>query len=449
VLVREQLADESAIDQARFSEPTRALVMRAYSPRQVEGQTGIAAERIEGLARELVAVRPSVAVVDEETKDRGAVAAALLLDALLSSVDAPGGVLLPDEEPAGWLAPKLDAVAEAGGRAPAIDGRPAEQRDVEASRILAVPGAITSGKPYPAEVLLLHYSNPIFSKPEGGRWANAIAKVPFVVSFSPIVDESVDFADLVLPDPTYFERWDVWPAGQGVLSLQQPVVASQASSMQTGEVVLRLAASLGGTVAKSLPWKSYRDAVVARLDGLSGGGAEALLDELASNGTYQLARESPESKKEKAASAILDVAPAAVEPVPAIPADPAELALVPFRDRGYAEGGFRQFPWLAELAQTDGSPWTGYVEMAPEDARRLAIADGEMVAVTSPVARVELRARIQTGIMPGVLGLPLGGWGQTVEKLEQMPSRLLTGLADPSTGQWLAWGTTARVEKIG
>jgi hypothetical protein len=29
------------------------------------------------------------------------------------------------------------------------------------------------------------------------------------------------------------------------------------------------------------------------------------------------------------------------------------------------------------------------------------------------------------------------------------PSRLLAGLADPASGQWLAWATRAQVERIG
>jgi hypothetical protein len=61
---------------------------------------------------------------------------------------------------------------------------------------------------------------------------------------------------------------------------------------------------------------------------------------------------------------------------------------------------------------------------------------------------VELRARIHAQLRPGVLGLPLGGWGRVVGDGEGTPARLLAGLADPSTGQWLAWGTRAKVGKI-
>jgi ferredoxin-nitrate reductase len=269
-----------------------------------------------------------------------------------------------------------------------------------------------------------------------------------VVSFSPIADESVRFADLVLPDQTYLERWDVLATGQGVLSLQQPAVAPLGNSMPTGEILVRLARALGGTTLTSFPWTSYRAAVLARLDAWSPRGSEALLDELGRKGTCEVAEW--RSGEGKGSSIIADLAPALVKPGLPSGASPAQFPFVlcPFRDRGYAEGGFRQFPWLAELPRAPGNPWVGYMEVAPEDARRLGIEDGDWVAVTSPVAQVELRARIHAGIRPGTLGLPLGGWGRAVGDADGMPSRLLAGLADSTTGQWLAWVTRARVERI-
>jgi anaerobic selenocysteine-containing dehydrogenase len=148
---------------------------------------------------------------------------------------------------------------------------------------------------------------------------------------------------------------------------------------------------------------------------------------------------------------MLHLSPALLRSTSPTGAAPADLPFVlwPFRDQRYGEGGFRQLPYLAELPSASGNPWEGGLEIAPDDARGLGIEEGDWVKVTSPVGRVELRARIHPGIRPKVLGLPLGGWGRRVGEVDQMPSRLLAGLADPATGQWIAWGTFARVEKIG
>jgi len=441
VLFRDHLSDESVIEKARGVGELRAAVMASYSPAQVAALVGVTAARLETLAGELVASRPSIVVVDEESKDATATGAAVVLNALLSGLGVPGGMLLDPDEPAVFS--PADERQPAALEARALDGR----ARAEDSRILAIPDAILADKPYPVEVMLLHYSNPAFSKPSGKQWARAIAKVPFVASFSPILDESVAWADLVLPDQTYLERWDlVAPArGTGVVSLRQPVVAPLTNGMQTGEVILRLAAALGGKVAAALPWKTYREAAVAHLEALSDQ-TEDVFDHLDEKGVCKLARKDAVD----AMDGLTDVRPAIPATAAATVGDPVQFPFVlcPFRDRGYAEGGFRQFPWLAELPGATGDPWPGYVEIAPQDARKIPVEDGAWVAVSSSAGRVELRARIHPHIRPGVLGLRLGGWGRWVGDLDGVPARLLGALAD-SSGHWLAWGTRAKIERLG
>ena len=202
----------------------------------VESRTGIPASKIGEIAREMVAARPTVVVVDEGMCDCATVAAAIAVNALLSSLDAPGGMLLDQGITlADFGEVARDDTARAGLRAPAIDGRDPAQRDFGTSRILALPQAFLSGKPYAAKALLLSYSNPAYSKPDGKRWMEAMDKVPFIASFSPILDESVLVADLVLPDCTFFERWDIVAPGRAshVLSLRQPVVRPLVDSQQT------------------------------------------------------------------------------------------------------------------------------------------------------------------------------------------------------------------------
>jgi anaerobic selenocysteine-containing dehydrogenase len=421
--------------------------MASYSPAQVAGLAGVSATRIESLARELVASHPAVVVVDEETKDSTATGAALVLQAVLSSLGRPGGMLLDAEEPGFALASeRAPALAGPGLQMPAVDAPIDGRATGEASRILAVPEAILSGKPYPVEVLLLHYSNPAFSKPDGKRWAEAIAKVPFVVSFSPILDESAQWADLLLPDQTFLERWDVVAPARatGVVSLRQPVVRPLTQAMQTGEVLLRLAAALGGTVAASLPWKTHHDAVVAGMEA-RGAETEDVLERLADKGVCKMADE-----RAAIAVALLDVTPALPGKATTPAGDPLQFPFVlcPFRDRGHGEGGFREFPWLAELPGPAADPGSGYVEIAGEDARKLAVEDGEWVAVTSPAGRVELRTRIHPHIKAGVLGLRLGGWGRVVGNSDGTPTRLLIGATD-AAGHWQAFATRAKVEKLG
>jgi len=97
-------------------------------------------------------------------------------------------------------------------------------------------------------LLLVHSANPAYDLPKEAGFAEAIQKVPFVVSFAPLVDETAAWADLILPDRTYLEGWgyDVvapdfgWPA----VSSQQPVVVPVFDARSTADIVLAVAQSL-------------------------------------------------------------------------------------------------------------------------------------------------------------------------------------------------------------
>ena len=473
VLLREQLGDESVLEWASGFGPwadesgnpqpgMRAQVMAEFAPDKVEARTGIPASKIGDVAREMVVERPSVVVVDEGMCDHATMAAAIVVNALLSSLDVPGGMLLDSGIALADLGQvACDDTARAGLRAPSIDGRDPSQRDFGASRILALPQAFLSGKPYPAKVLLLSYSNPAYSKPEGKRWIEAMAQIPFVASFSPILDESVLGADLVLPDHTFFERWDVVAPSRGprVLSIRQPVVRPLADSMQTGEVILRLAHAMKASIARAFPFADYRQAVMARLASVEGG-ADAALNELEAKGVWcpSGARNGPAGADDNS------VRPGEARPRPllfdvresaSLPPAPAAgdvvrfpFVLVPFRGPGYAEGGMRQLAWLRELPLCAGDPWPERIEIALDDARGLGVEDGDRVIVESPLARVELRAQVRAGIKPGVLGLPMGAGPGPARDAAPGASRLLASLVDETSGHWFACATRAQVRKV-
>ena len=55
---------------------------------------------------------------------------------------------------------------------------------------------VISGKPYKPKVLFLYYTNPLFSNPNPDLFSKAFAEIPLIVSFSPYMDDTTQFADL-------------------------------------------------------------------------------------------------------------------------------------------------------------------------------------------------------------------------------------------------------------
>lgn len=125
-----------------------------------------------------------------------------------------------------------------------------------------MPERILGGKPYPINALLLFATNPLANHPAKEAFAEALKRVPFVVSFSPILDESSMMADLILPDHTYLERWQddqvTHLAGFTCFSVARPAATPLYQTRNTADVVLQLAKGLGGSVAEGTGFPRLR-----------------------------------------------------------------------------------------------------------------------------------------------------------------------------------------------
>ena len=73
------------------------------------------------------------------------------------------------------------------------------------------------------------------------------------------------------------------------------------------------------------------------------------------------------------------------------------------------DGQVANSPWLQEIAGLHiKEMWGNWVEINPETARELGIADEDLVWVESPRGRIQAKARLYPGAMPGVVNMPLG-----------------------------------------
>src|SRR3989337_1588527 len=94
------------------------------------------------------------------------------------------------------------------------------------------------------DLVMFHNTNPIFDLPPASGIAEAVARVPAVISFSSFVDEIAAQSDLILPDQTYLESWGYQVPAPGadrpVVTGQQPVVRPLYDTRSTGDVLIAL-----------------------------------------------------------------------------------------------------------------------------------------------------------------------------------------------------------------
>ncbi|RME37956.1 MAG: twin-arginine translocation signal domain-containing protein [Planctomycetota bacterium] len=94
--------------------------------------------------------------------------------------------------------------------------------------------SIEDGYPYPIGALILYWNDIAYSAPAGKATVERVlkdeSKIPLIVSIDIEMGETAAFADYILPDTTYLERWSTPHVGSAILTkasgVRQPVVGS-------------------------------------------------------------------------------------------------------------------------------------------------------------------------------------------------------------------------------
>lgn len=314
------------------------------------------------------------------------------------------------------------------------------------------------------DLLLLHSANPLYELPAAAGFFEAIARVPFVVSFSPVVDETAVWADLILPDHTYLESWGYQVPSPGadrpVVSSQQPVVSPLYDTLATSDVLLGLAARLGGKLAAALSWRdeaSYLEETVSELHGSSLGAYSARTP----SGFWALWRQYGGWWSEKQIRREPELTDIVQKPLliaePHFEGDPQDYPfhLYPYSSITLSDGRGANLPWLQETPDPMTTvQWGMWVEINPETAEGLGISDNDVVQVESPHGSMEASVVIYPGIRPDIVAIPVGQGHQDYGRFAQAvigsnPMALVAPVTDPDTGA-LAWGATrVRLKPIG
>lgn len=290
VIVREELFDKKFVEERTFGfldwtakDGTkhigfRRLVLRDYPPEKVEEITGIPAEDIIRIAREFASKKPHAIAAGargSSMQPHGALArhAIHALNALVGSLDVKGGILKQIDPPfSPYPAIVKDKLAQSSLEKERLDYAGTARYPLAGKVYQDIPERILQGNPYPVNALLCYYTNPFFSSPDISRWYQAIEKVPFLVTFSPFMDETSAHADIILPDDTYLERWQddvIYPSvGFPVWGLRQPVVNRLYDTQNSGDVLIKIARGIGESMANSFPWNGFLELIQSRARGV-------------------------------------------------------------------------------------------------------------------------------------------------------------------------------------
>lgn len=462
VLLRDERFDRAAVEARTTGIELLRERVAELTPARVEAITGAPAEAVVRIARELEeSLAGAFGFVDERSLSYSnsweTALSVLDLNALLGAVGRPSaGLMVEPRAPyADWPALELDEVARAGLARPRLDRAGTPDFPLARSIHETLPEAITQSPP---EVVLLHYANPVYARPSPTRWRDALRKVPFVVSFSPFRDESVEeVAHLVLPDHTFFERWDdAVPApstGRAVAPVRHPVVEPLHDTRATGDVILELSRKLGDPVARAMPWRTYRGAVEERLVGLHAAQRGNIVQATERLFLGKLYEEGFWADLETAGPELrytFQVAHA--EPEWFGEAGEYPLRLLVYRPLGYAEGSGANQPWLRFLrSRPDSTYWSTPCTMHPDMAPD-GVHDGDEIEIRSEWGTVVAPARLDESMRKGYVAIPEGGghtaFGRWAQGFGANPLHLVRPGPARRTGAGVLCNTRVRIRAV-
>jgi anaerobic selenocysteine-containing dehydrogenase/Fe-S-cluster-containing dehydrogenase component len=264
------------------------------------------------------------------------------------------------------------------------------------AEVAALTQAMAGGE---IDLLLLGPNvNPAFTLPGGLGFREAAARVGTVVSFSNLPNETTALAHLVLPDTHWLESWGDHAPREGVIGLMQPTMGPIRDARQWGTTMIEVGrAVLASEEGRGpLPWPNFRAAVRAQWEPRVGPNWAAALQQ---GGVW---RDVPAAAV-TARAVTVDAAPAALE------GDADGFALLAFPSLRFYDGRSAGAAWLQEMPDTmTQAVWDAWVEVPEAAARRLGIARGDVVRVSSPHGAIELPAYPSASIDPGSVAIPIG-----------------------------------------
>ena len=452
-LIETQGYDREFVEHYTVGFTELAEYAKAFSPERVEEQTGVAAAVVRELARTIAAAAPRVAVYvgnGPEHHENGInnIRAVACLDAILGALDREGGnrlvegfkanhLTLYDEIPLEHLGPI------GADRFPVLYGFRQE------CHTMTGINTILSGEPYPIRAMILTAANPALTNPNTLKVREALGSLDLFVVRDLFMTPTAELADYVLPAASFLERVELHTHAKYQRITMTRKILKFPDVQDEYQFWHDLAHRL--SIGEYFPWEDETELTRWILEptdiSLERAAAHPEGIEYTPIRYRKWEKEpfnTPSGKVEFSSQYLKDLGypalpeykpPAYLEsPDPEYPF----VLITGARKLIYYHSRFRN---IKRFRTAIPGP---EVELHPEDAAALGVADGDSIRITSRIGSVEVPAKIKSAveILPGTLQMT-HGWKEANVNLLTHDDRF-----DPISGFPLMKAVEVRVEKV-
>jgi anaerobic selenocysteine-containing dehydrogenase len=238
------------------------------------------------------------------------------------------------------------------------------------------------------DMLIVHQTNPVYSLPLLGR---GIEQAGHIVFLGPMMNETAQLADWVLPVHSPLESWGDYEPWTGIHCLMQPTMGPLHETRHSGDIFLALANARGAPLQRAgQQVETFYDWLVQRWRQLQSQIAfdtsfDAFWEKaLQAGGTVtEVNTQSPPSLRTENIT---------LEP-PAEPVKDLQLWLWP--SILWYDGHLSNRGWLQEVPDRMSTiAWQSWVDIAPAQARQMQVRDGDILEVSGNTGRIQAPARV-------------------------------------------------------
>ncbi|MFH1982652.1 MAG: molybdopterin-dependent oxidoreductase [Pseudomonadota bacterium] len=388
--------------------------IKPYTPEWAEGETGVPAAEIVDFVREVAKAAPAVIFhfgyrgahhAYEVYLRRGI----MILNTLMGSVEHKGGFFFK----------KGPGVAGGKAARKLVDQKLPKPADIRFDKVgtpdfpLPDPAhgvaqilapAILNEDPYPIKALIINRFDPMKSIPNTNQFKEALEKLDLVVAIDVNFSDLAWYADVVLPESTYFERTDCLQQANGLkpqMFLRRQAVSPRYDTREAAVIMKQIAERLGH--GEFFPYETMDDLVRWQLEGTgftledfdAKGFVAYCKDPIFCDRADGLPLKTPSGKIEFVSSLLESAGQPSFLPYTPVPAPTkGAFRLTVGRVVMHTHVSTQNNPYLNELF-SENRLW-----MNAKPAASLGIKDGDLVEITSGVGSGRLKAYVSELIHP-------------------------------------------------
>ncbi|MDM8548599.1 molybdopterin-dependent oxidoreductase [Desulfobacterales bacterium HSG2] len=414
VILKERLYDAAYADRWILGISDLQDFVSAYPPEWAEKETGIPAQEIVALAREMSNEKPAVIFhfgyrganhVNEIYLRRSI----MILNALMGSMEVKGGFFIKKGpgEVGGKPARKLTEQEFPKIGVPRFDkvGTPDfPLPDPNHGVGQMLPAAILNADPYPIKALFAYRFDPLMSMPDRNLTKKALDKLDLIVSIDINHSDIAWHSDVILPESVYLERTDCIQQANGLkpqMFLRRQAVPPRYDTREGAMILKQIGERIG--IGNYFPYQNMEELVSWQLEGtgftLEDFEAKGFVaygkDQIFWDRKDGLKFKTPSGKIELRSSLLEDAgfeSFPAYEPVPAPPEN--QFRLVVGRNAVHTHISTQNNPYLNEICH-ENTLWIN-----SEKASALGVKNGDTVVVSSACGSGDIQAHVTDLIHP-------------------------------------------------